>query len=473
MDDIYFTDKKGRRNGKEKKPDSDRFTQSDYKDIENNPALKKRSQQPKTAPKKKDFKVQISDDDFNRVTQPDRTPKGRKQSDIPSPPQSRTPSGERVKNDVPLNRTPAQKPQRPPDPPSRQPQRPPVAPVKKKKKKIGGKLAVALFLVIFTLIIGLFGYGYSILGQINYDDSIVGNTYIDEGELMSSSSVKNILIIGSDARDYDGTVGQRSDSMILFSIDKKNKEIKLTSFLRDSYVYIPDADYKDKLNASFSYGGPQLTMDTLEYNFGVDIDNYVIVDFDFFKQFINLLGGVPVEVTEYEAEYMVNELKYIYITPGVNNMNGNAALMYCRMRYLDNDFERTGRQRKVIKAVISKVAKTNPVELVEIVKQLVSSIRTDIPQSELLSLGTGAALSFLRYDIVQQQIPAEGTWWNDTIDGSDVLSIDVDINSAILKKFVYEKYDADALAALAEEAEQDYYDDDYYYYEDYYDDYYY
>ena len=168
---------------------------------------------------------------------------------------------------------------------------------------------------------------------------------------------------------------------------------------------------------------------------------------------------------------MVNDLKYIYIRPGVNNMNGNAALMYCRMRYLDNDFERTARQRKVIKAVIGKVARTNPLELVDIVKQIVSNIVTDIPQNELLTLGVGAALRFIRYDIVQQQIPAAGTWWDESIDGSDVIRLDVETNTAILKKFVFEKYDAKALEALAEEAEQDYYEDEDYYYDE--DEYYY
>lgn len=106
----------------------------------------------------------------------------------------------------------------------------------------------------------------------------------------------------------------------------------------------------------------------------------------------------------------------------------------------------------------------------DIVEQIVSNITTDISRNELISLGAGAALSFLRYDIVQQQIPAAGTWRDESIDGSDVLAIDVDTNTAILKKFVFEKYDAKALEALAEEADQSYYDDDD---EDYYDEYYY
>ena len=471
MDDIYFSDKRSRRNGNDNQNKGERFTQSEYRDINSNPNLKKRSAEQSVPPKKTGFTVSIPDDEFEvpeYIPEKSRTPQGAKR--VSAPPPTRTPSGIRVSDSISLEHNPAPHGHNPPPRRSRTPQRPPVAD-KKPKKKIGGKIAVAAVLVLLIGVAAVFAYGYSILGNINYDDSIVKNEHISQSSLMSSSSVTNILIIGSDARDYDGTTGQRSDSMILFSIDKLHKEIKLTSFLRDSYVYIPEADYRDKLNASFSYGGAQTTLDTLEYNFEVDIDHYVIIDFDVFKQFINLLGGVPVEVTEYEAEYMVNDLKYIYIRPGVNNMNGNAALMCCRMRYLDNDFERTARQRKVIKAVIGKVARTNPLELVDIVKQIVSNIVTDIPQNELLTLGVGAALRFIRYDIVQQQIPAAGTWWDESIDGSDVIRLDVETNTAILKKFVFEKYDAKALEALAEEAEQDYYEDEDYYYDE--DEYYY
>lgn len=474
MDDIYFTDKRSRRNGNDDKDKNDRFTKSEYRDISSNPNLKKRSSGNTVPSKKPGFTVNIPDEEFDApeyIPGRSRTPQGAKR--VSAPPPSRTPSGIKVSDSVSLEHRPSVSDRSPSAPRSRTPQRPPVA-QRRPKKKIGGKIAIAVMLILLIGVAALFGYGYSILGSIDYDDSIVENAHISKSELMSSPSVTNILILGSDARDYDGTVGQRSDAMILFSIDKRHKEIKLSSFLRDSYVYIPEADYRDKLNASFSYGGAQLTMDTIEYNFEVDIDHYVIINFDAFRQFVDLLGGVPVEVSQYEAEYMVYDLKYTHIRPGVNNMSGNSALMYCRMRYLDNDFERTARQRKVIKAIITKATKTNPLELVDIVKQIVSNITTDIPQNELLSLGIGAALRFLRYDIVQQQIPAAGTWWDESIDGSDVLAIDLDTNTQILKKFVFEKYDAKALEALAEEAEQDYYyeeEDEEYYYDD--EDYYY
>lgn len=449
MDDIYFSDKRRRRTPDDDHAPRERFSHSDRYDMQENPSLKKRSTNSSPVAKKGDFSVRLPDDRFDdyRDNAPkSRIPQGQRKAPCGASAPSRTPAGERIAPRRPDGYVPPAR--KVPDKDytpmhARTPQKPPVKPQKKDVKK---KVILALSSVFILLIVGIFGYGYFVLGNIDYDDSITENAYLDESKLASSPDVTNILLIGSDVRSENDSEhalvsGQRADSMILFSIDKKNKQIKLTSFLRDSYVYIPSDGYEDKLNAAYSLGGAQLTMDTLEYNFGVKIDHYLTINFDVFKQFINLLGGIPVEVSDYEAEYMVDELKFIYIKPGVNVMNGNASLMYCRMRYLDNDLYRTQRQRKVIKAVIGKAAKTNLFKLMDIVRQVVPNIRTDISRNELISLGAGAAVKFLHYDIVQQQIPAAGTWWDESIDGiGDVIVFDAESNEEALKEFVFEKY---------------------------------
>ena len=222
---------------------------------------------------------------------------------------------------------------------------------------------------------------------------------------------------------------------------EKNGQIKLTSFLRDSYVYIPSKGYKTKLNAAFSYGGTQLVMDTIEYNFGVNIDNYVMVSFDAFQQIVDLMGGVTIEgVTAKEAQYMNDVVDIKSVKEGTNKMNGFTALWYCRIRKLDSDFYRTQRQRKVISAVISQAKKTNPITLANICKKVLPYISTDINKSELTTLAVGAVLSFLRYDMAQQQIPADGTWSAQRINGSDVIAMDIEQNKNILKTFLEEKY---------------------------------
>ncbi len=468
MDDIYFTDKKGRRNGNGDKAPSDRFTESGYEAPEYNAASYSKPSG--------NFSVKLPDEEKIYVPKADRTP-GRRVSAAPPPSRhsSSTPSKAPVYEvpdygydlsedyeDAPARTAPRV------GSPSRQPikaptpQKKPQKKKKKKKAKVGGKIAVALIMLLAVAVIGVFAYGYSVIGEINYDDTITENAYVDKASLMSSPSVTNILIIGSDARDYDGTEGQRSDSMILFSIDKLHRQIKLTSFLRDSYVYIPEVEYEDKLNASFSYGGAQLTMDTIEYNFGVDIDHYVIVNFEIFTQLVDLLGGITVDgVTEEEVYYMTNTLSFPNINVGSNDLNGFKALWYCRMRTLDDDFHRTERQRKVIKSIIKKAASTNPFTLMDIVKQIVPNISTDIPRSELLDLGAGAALSFIRYDIVQQQIPVLNTWHYDYDDyGSSIISVNLEQNREALRSFIFEKYDENQTTTFPATEEYDYSDDD-------------
>lgn len=444
MDDIYFSDKNKRRRKDEtshsKKIVTDKFVEGDF-DNENRPR--------KLNKKDKPFKVDIPDFDMDipepgHITAPSkdiyssnggRIPQGKRVAPVRNNPQTqsvphkpaspqtnRIPQGQRVRSGAPQGR-----------PQQRPPQSRPV-----KKSHSGSKIKVAFGVlgVLVVLIVGVFFYGYSALGGLNYDDSIGENIYLKDSDLLSDESVRNILFIGSDARE--GLEGQRSDSMILFSIDKANKKIKLTSFLRDSYVYIPSKGYSTKLNAAFNYGGAQLLMDTLEYNFGVNIDDYIMVDYDVFIDLVNLLGGVTIsDVTEKEARYMQQQVNRPKFKEGTNkNVDGRTAMWYCRIRYVDNDFGRTQRQRKVLTAIISKATKTNPFKLVDIVKQVLPHISTSIDRNGLLSLGMGA-FAYMRYDILQQQIPAEKTWRDERINGQDVIRLDFTQNKEILKDFIY------------------------------------
>lgn len=357
-----------------------------------------------------------------------RVPQGQRVAQNRAPQaQSRTPQGRRVPS--PQNPVNRQQPQGVRKTPRYKPPQKKDLPVK--KIAILGVVAAVLIFVI-----ALFGYGYSALSGLTHTEIEDKNAYIDESTLMSDSDVKNILFIGSDERE--GLGGQRSDSMILFSIDSKNKQIKLTSFMRDSYVYIPSKNYNTKLNAAFNYGGAQLLIDTIEYNFHVKIDDFIMVDYNAFKQFINLLGGITVDgVTAKEAEYMRVQVNIPEIQEGTNKMNGRAAMWYCRIRYVDDDFHRTQRQRKVITAIVAKAAKTNIFKLIDICKEILPNISTNFERSDLMSLAVGALFKYLRYDIVQQQIPAPGTWSNAKVSGQAVLKMNLEENRTILKNFIY------------------------------------
>ncbi len=468
MDDIYFSDKKKRNpddNRSSRRYTPNEFTDTDYFDESFDLDFRTKGSSQAFSQKEK-FTVNLPDEDSISEGPADRTPKGRPVSAAsshahdevsrrtPSAPQKNAPARQPSSARAPQTRPVQSTPQRSRTPQGAQVSRQPVhnkpvrmsregshkapPPPKKppySKKKIIGLSVLGIFAVLF---VSLLGYGISALQGLNYDDSIVPNAYVDESTLHSSDDVVNILFIGSDARSE--VEGQRSDTMMLFSIDKQNKKLKLTSFLRDSYVYIPSKKYNTKLNAAFSYGGTQLVMDTLEYNFGVKIDHYIMVDFKAFRQLVNLLGGITVEgVTKAEAKYMREEVKIKSIKEGTNEMNGKAALWYCRIRYVDNDFKRTERQRKVIGAIVDKALKTNPVKLMSIVKQVLPNISTDINSSELVGLAAGAALRFIYYDIEQQQIPAEGTWSDVRVSGQLVLKMDIDENKEILRSFLYDK----------------------------------
>ncbi len=475
MDDLFFTDR-NKNNGsdkpRQKRNTRDQFIdETDYNSENSRINANGSSDLFSGAPKNK-FSVNIPDDDYpapkrdNIYNTPprDRTPKGRPvaprpynepehfdmysdsseipytaQGDNASPKASRSPQGKPVS--VTQGSVSPKASSQAPKKPNYLADNSKSGKKKKKKKRgsVGKKVAATIFALIILCLCAVFAYGYSLLGKINYDtDTIKKNQYISESKLASDSKVKNILFIGSDYRSGEVT-GMRSDTMMLFSIDKAHKKIKLTSFLRDSYVCIPSTGKYRKLNASCSSGGAQLVIDTIEYNFKVKIDNYILVDFEAFTKLIDLMGGLTVKgVTEKEAKYLRDTVKIVYAKKGTNKFSGAAALWYCRIRYLDDDFHRTERQRKVISALVSQVSHTSPAKLMQIMQEVLPLITTDISRNELLSLGMGAVASYLRYDTVQHQVPADGTWSNARIYGEgSVLKMDIDENAKLLKQFIY------------------------------------
>lgn len=304
------------------------------------------------------------------------------------------------------------------------------------KKKKGFKKAVikVLICLLLILVVGAVGVIYSICSKANYQpDSHTENQYISESELYCDKNVFNILIIGTDKRETQANY--RSDTMILASVDKNSKAIKLTSFLRDSYVYIPAKSFSTKLNAACAYGGPQMVIDTIEYNFGIHIDKYVMIDFDIFKTIISDLGGITLTMTEEEAACIRKE-SGLTCKAGTHTYNAKRALWYARIRHLDSDFKRTERQRKVIQAVIDKMKKTDPVTLYNMLNEVVPMVETDMNAGDMFSVGL-KVLPLLSKDIQQMQIPVKGTWGNATKNGQAVLVLDFDENKKQLKDFIY------------------------------------
>ena len=323
---------------------------------------------------------------------------------------------------------------------------------KKKKKRHPVRNTVLVLLCISIAAVSCVGfYGYNtvnrLLSSFNTDEPLKDNEYIDDSELYRDSEQTNILLIGVDARESD--VSSRSDTMMLLTIDNKNGQIKLTSFLRDSYVKIAGRK-KEKLNAAYFRGGIQGLVDTLELNFKVEIPYYMLVDFEIFTTVVDMLGGIEVEVTEKESAYSkktpTDRGGYLPLEAGENiHLNGTEALWYSRMRYLDSDFMRTQRQRKVITAIVEKAKLQKPQELLELAETIIPLIKTNITADEMKKLGVDAVLDkAYNYSIVQQQIPADETWSNKRISGVGAcLVMDLDENAEILANFLRNKQETE------------------------------
>ncbi len=330
--------------------------------------------------------------------------------------------------------------------------------VKEKKKHPVRTFFIVLLIIILVLFLILQIIILRYLGKV---------TYLKDGERnftsasMKSDDVLNILLIGSDTRDTEAR--GRTDSMILLSIDKSKKRTTMTSFMRDSYVTLPEYDLDGdgeyygegdccKLNAAYVYGGAELLMDTIEYNFDIEVDKYVYIDFFSFIDIVDSVGGIELDITDEEAEgmsdpmreqnrYLENEYGTDYLTEGGKGLkvNGNQALAYARLRYVGNaDFERTERQRTVVKKILEKAGDLSIFDLDKFIVTCCENIQTNMTKGELYGL-TYKALFIMKYDTEQLRIPGDeqytyGTGW----DGSSVLGIDFDSCRRTLQREIYD-----------------------------------
>ena len=306
-------------------------------------------------------------------------------------------------------------------------------PPEKEKKKHGFLKFTATVLIIIFLFSSTFIFVFAAMSGYTRND-LERNEYVSSLDLKSSPLVSNILLLGVDGSAESSS---RSDSMILVSVDFAHMKIKLTSFLRDSWVEIPSKGKKAKLNSACSSGGAQLVVDTIEYNFGVDIDHYVMVDFDMFTQIIDSLGGVTVEVTEKEAKF-INSTTRQTVESGKNvTLNGDEALVYCRIRKLDSDYMRTYRQRKVISALIGQAKKAGVSALIDTMNKVFPLIQTDMSALEITGLVYKAGLGVVAFDIEQNRVPIDEHMEVGTKNGQWVEIVDIDAASEYLQDYIY------------------------------------
>ncbi len=324
---------------------------------------------------------------------------------------------------------------------------------KKTKKQHRALKGVAIALSVIIVIVsclGIFAYTKldKLLSKFDTTDQLGENIYINAADLTQYPDQINVLLVGVDSRE--GETQSRSDTMMLLTLDNKHKQIKLTSFLRDSYVEIAGKNFSSKLNSSYFYGGIQMLSDTLELNFKIDIQYYALVDFEIFTTIVDQLGGINVDVTEKESYYTYHSGKVqvpVRIEAGKDVLlNGEQALWYSRIRYLDSDFKRTERQRKVITAIVEKASTKSVNELYTLAENIIPLVKTNMSSDQIMSLGLAAVKNQVyNYPIVQHQIPADGTWNNQNISGvGDSLVMNMNENVTLLHNFLGKKQEVPA-----------------------------
>jgi LCP family protein required for cell wall assembly len=229
-------------------------------------------------------------------------------------------------------------------------------------------------------------------------------TLIPTSSAVAESERTNVLVMGIDRRPGEAFVS-RTDTMMLMSLDSASNTASILSIPRDLYVVIPGRG-RDRINTAFVYGsagnnpagGAQLAMQTVEYNLGVPVDHYVLVDFSAVTQGVDALGGIDVNVPYAINDPTFPDMNYgydpLFISAGLQHFDGRTALKYARTRHQDNDFYRAQRQQQVLLAVRNKILALGFVDMLRqaptIYGQMESGIRTDLSLDQIIKLATAA-----------------------------------------------------------------------------------
>lgn len=295
----------------------------------------------------------------------------------------------------------------------------------KKKSKTKKRLIIS-FLSLIVIILLLAGsavyYYFNTYSKINYTPIVENKEELEitvETEekiniFKDSKNIINVLLLGTDQREAD--TASRSDSIMIASIDPANGNIKLASLMRDTRVDI-QGHGKDKLGHAFAYGGPALALKTVNKNFEMNLTYYATIDYIGLLNIIDSVGGVMIDVKDYELEWAnicitdIAKLNGTENTPvtkaGMQLLNGQQAVGYSRIRKAgDGDYERTERQRTVLSAVLNKVTKMNVTQVPNLINTFAPFVETNITSTYLLKIAVSVLNSGIS-DIIQSRFPTD------------------------------------------------------------------
>ena len=326
-------------------------------------------------------------------------------------------------------------------------------------------LSIVLGIILAALIAGTV-YADYLLGKVNYvdteattptytmeeveemlreeeptDPEFTGPSLSEEDVVLetapvveTSENVVTILLLGVDRRKNEAA---RTDSIILCTLNKTQNTITLTSMMRDMYVRIPG--YKsNRINVPYVLGGTALLKKTMEHNFGIEVDGCVEVDFAHFEDLIDLLGGIEIELSSAEANYITKETGKV-IKSGTQMLTGEQALWFSRFRgTASGDLARTNRQRIVLSTLLNEYKGKSMTELLGLLDDILPMVTTDLSQNDILGYFKDFFPMLATAEIVSKRIPVDDGYYLAMIDGMSVVVPDITKNAAELHKILSE-----------------------------------
>lgn len=263
-------------------------------------------------------------------------------------------------------------------------------------------------------------------------------------------NITNILLIGSDAKTSKDK--GRSDSMIILTIDDRNKSLKLTSIARDTLVNVPGYGY-EKLTHAYAYGGAELLLDTIEQNFKIRINDYVSINFNSFIDLVDSLGGVEVDIYEKDIEHLNDVIANSFNISGKESeepqfirmsgkqlLNGYQALAYARIRKLDTIYNRDERQRQVLNSIANRLSEAPVSNYPNILNSILPYVDINMSISKILKLAIKSK-ELYSYDIKQLEFPIKEYRTEGQLEESKafVVKWNKEENIKGLQSFIYEK----------------------------------
>lgn len=338
---------------------------------------------------------------------------------------------------------------------------------KKKIKKFKGLKLFGSVFSVSMILLGLLMFtntgnkilinivGSYIYDKLEYEQTDKAEPVINESNkesnkeiIKANEDVINILLLG--VEEFGGA--SNTDSIMIATINTKDNTMKLTSIMRDLYVTIPGYS-NNRINSVYSKGGIDLLYETINLNFGVQLDGYAKVGFDAFEKIVDIVGGVEISLTEKEAKYLnstnyISEPKYRNVVAGKQVVNGNQALGYCRVRKVStgtesSDFGRTQRQRVVLNAIFNKVKSKNIIQLGFLMNDILTNVKieTDISKKQFTDIMVqGVKLNIKTLE--NKRIPSNGSFNNIKVKlgkyNQDVLEPkDWDVTRKEIRQFIY------------------------------------